>query len=45
MNIWLILQAYKCVPNVPCGVERKVLKGRAKKLPFVPNVPCGVESK
>ena len=31
------------VPNVPCGVERSLLKCIYKQAHLVPNVPCGVE--
>ena len=32
------------VPNVPCGVERKVVEAKRVAGVYVPNVPCGVES-
>ncbi len=38
------IKASKLVPNVPCGVERKIGGLNIQFLPFVPNVPCGVES-
>ena len=31
------------VPNVPCGVESKVIQLSFYAKVFVPNVPCGVE--
>ncbi len=35
----------KCVPNVPCGVERVLRPKTFFLFCSVPNVPCGVESK
>ena len=31
------------VPNVPCGVERRIKVPLCAKEDIVPNVPCGVE--
>ena len=33
----------KAVPNVPCGVERRIAESFGEGKLIVPNVPCGVE--
>ncbi len=41
---YLYLPPFLPVPNVPCGVESKLVDRDGYYGGSVPNVPCGVES-
>ncbi len=40
-----LFSAVACVPNAPCGVERRMMKVKRVAGMHVPNAPCGVESR